>query len=79
MGKATQQGGKRTPVIPKIRDTSLSDATGCRGRTLNLAGISEEARKHHRHSQWVQNHLGGVLGDTASSEGPEAFERLSLI
>lgn len=40
---------------------------------MNLAGISEEARKHNRLSQWVQNNWGGVLGDTASSEGPQAL------
>lgn len=35
---------------------------GINSGTLNVAGMYEEARKHKRLPQWIQNNLGGVLG-----------------
>lgn len=44
----------------KIRNTSLPNALGCTGRTLNLSGICAEARKRKTLLQRVQNTLGGL-------------------
>lgn len=57
MRKATTQGVRITPVTPKIRDTSFSDAMTCTGRTLSLARMYEEARKCKRLLQLVQNNV----------------------